>query len=148
MYAQDELTEKLTLDIVKEIEIDAPVSVAFDALLEQLGPLNARPDGEPLPMKLEPWPGGRWYRDLDNSNGHFWGHVQVIKRPTLLEITGPLFMSYAAISHVQYRLTPQGDATHLALRHQALGCVIQEHRDGVAHGWQRLLEQIRHQAQA
>ena len=27
------------------------------------------------------------------DNGHFWGHVQAIKRPTLLEITGPLFMS-------------------------------------------------------
>ena len=44
-------------------------------------------------MKLEPWPGGRWFRDLGNDNGHFWGLVQAIKRPTLLEITGPLFMS-------------------------------------------------------
>ena len=47
-----------------------------------------------MPMKLEAWPGGRWYRDLGDGNGHFWGHVQAIKRPTLLEISGPLFMSY------------------------------------------------------
>lgn len=148
MYAQDSLTEKLTLDIVKEVDIDAPVSVTFDALLEQVGPLNTRPDGEPMPMKLEPWPGGRWYRDLDDSNGHLWGHVQVIKRPTLLEITGPLFMSYAAISHLQYRLTAQGDATHLMFRHQALGCVMQEHRDRVSEGWSYFVEQVRRRAQA
>ena len=41
-------------------------------------------------MKIEPWPGGRWYRDLGNNAGHLWGHVQVIKPPTLLEICGPL----------------------------------------------------------
>ena len=45
-------------------------------------------------MKIELWPGGSWYRDLGDGNGHFWGNVQAIKRPTLLEITGPLFMSY------------------------------------------------------
>ena len=36
-------------------------------------------------MKIEAWPGGRWYRDLGDDNGHFWGNVQAIKQPTLLE---------------------------------------------------------------
>jgi len=44
-----------------------------------------------MPMKLEAWPGGRWYRDLGDNNGHYWGTVQAIKKPTLLEICGPLF---------------------------------------------------------
>ena len=52
-------------------------------------PANETPDGKPLPMKIEPWPYGRWYRDLGGDNGHFWGHVQAIKKPTLLEICGP-----------------------------------------------------------
>ena len=26
----------------------------------------------PIPMILEAWPGGRWYRDLGDNNGHFW----------------------------------------------------------------------------
>ena len=55
-------------------------------------------------MMLEPWPGGRWFRDLGNGNGHFWGQVQAIKAPALLEITGPLMMSFAVASNVQYRL--------------------------------------------
>jgi hypothetical protein len=41
----------------------------------------------PLPMTIEPRPGGRWFRDLGGDNGHFWGHVQAISAP-LMEIQG------------------------------------------------------------
>ena len=84
--------EDLTLDVNQEIRVRATLDVTFGALLEQLGPEFSTPDGTPMPMKIEPRPGGRWYRDLGDENGHFWGHVQAIKRPTLLEITGPMFM--------------------------------------------------------
>jgi hypothetical protein len=97
--------EDLTLNVTQEIHVRAPLDVTFAALLEQLGPHNEVMEGTPMPMKIEPWPGGRWYRDLGDGNGHFWGHVQAIKRPTLLEISGPLFMSYPVVSNVQYRLT-------------------------------------------
>ena len=76
--------ENLTLNVTQEIHVDAPLDVTFDALLEQLGPEADRPDGAKMPMKIEAWPGGRWYRDLGGDDGHFWGHVQAIKRPTLL----------------------------------------------------------------
>jgi len=131
-----------SLNVVKEIDIDAPIAVAFAAMLEQLGPENSSPQG-PMPMALEPWPGGRWYRDLGNNTGHLWGHVQVIKPPTLLEITGPLFMSYPAMSHVQYRLIEQGRGTRLTLRHRALGEISPEHRDGVQKGWEHMLAGIK-----
>ena len=39
-----------------------------------------------MTMVVEARPGGRWYRDLGGDNGHLWGFVQSIKRPTLLEI--------------------------------------------------------------
>ena len=52
-----------------------------------------RPTASRMPMILETKPGGRWYRDLGGDNGHHWGFVQSIKRPALLEIWGPLFMS-------------------------------------------------------
>ena len=77
-----------SFEISKEIEIAAPLDSAFAAMLDVLGPEGQMPDGKPYPMKIEPWPGGRWYRDLDNNSGHLWGHVQVIKPPTLLEICG------------------------------------------------------------
>ena len=98
-------------DIRNEIEIAASIEVTFEAMLDQLGPGGEMPDGTPFPFKLEAWPGGRWYRDLGNNAGHLWGHVQVIKPPTLLEIVGPMPMSYPAINHLQYRLKAEGDKT-------------------------------------
>ncbi len=135
------------LNVTKEIDIDAPIAVAFAAMLEQLGPGNDSPMG-PMPMKLEAWPGGRWFRDLGNNCGHFWGHVQVIKAPTLLEFTGPLFMSYPAASHVQFRLTEHGGATRLTLTHRAFGDITPEHREGVVKGWGHMIAGIKTRATA
>src|SRR5947209_19463480 len=91
-----------TLEIIQELPIEAPIEVVFESLLDELGPEGQMPGGKPLPMKIEPWPGGRWYRDIGNSAGHLWAHVQVIKPPTLLELCGPMPMSYPAINHLQY----------------------------------------------
>jgi uncharacterized protein YndB with AHSA1/START domain len=136
-----------TLEIRKEIEIRAPIEVAFEAMLEELGPEAQMPGGKPFSMKIEPWPGGRWYRDLGKDSGHLWGHVQVIKPPVLLEICGPLMMSYPAANHVQYRLTAEGDVTRLVFVHRAMGLILSEHRDGMPKGWEHWLERIRERAQ-
>jgi uncharacterized protein YndB with AHSA1/START domain len=131
------------LNIVKEIEIAAPVEIAFEAMLAEMGPEAEMPDGTPYPLKLEAWPGGRWYRDLGDNTGHLWGHVQVIKPPKLIEICGPMFMSYAAASHLQYRLTAEGNGTRLKLTHTAIGLIPEDHRAGVNEGWQYKIERIR-----
>jgi uncharacterized protein YndB with AHSA1/START domain len=136
-----------TFEICKEIEISAPIGIAFEALLDELGPEGQMPGGTPFPMKIEPWPGGRWYRDLGNNSGHLWGHVQVIKPPTLLEICGPLMMSYPAANHVQYRLRAEGDVTRLMFLHRAMGLILPEHRDGVSEGWEHWLGRIRELAE-
>ena len=44
--------------ISKEIAIAAPIEIAFEAMLEELGPGGEMPDGKPFPMVIEPWPGG------------------------------------------------------------------------------------------
>src|SRR5436190_550691 len=108
-----------TLHLVKEVLIKAPIEIAFEAVLEEMGPANEIPGGTPMPMVLEAFPGGRWYRNLGNNTGHLWGHVQVIKPPSLLEICGPLFMSYASANHLQYRLVAEGTTTRLTLTHRA-----------------------------
>jgi len=54
-------------------------------------------------MKLEAWPGGRWYRDLGGNNGHFWEWCSH-QAATLLEITGIVMSLITAVSNVQYRL--------------------------------------------
>src|SRR5678815_2897980 len=117
------------MKIHKEIFIEAPIDIAWQSVLDQLGPESQMPDGKPFPFKLEAWPGGRWFRDLGNNTGHLWGHVQVIKPPKLLEISGPMMASYPAVNHIQYRLTAEGDGTRLKFSHRAIGLIPPEHRD-------------------
>lgn len=143
-----ESTESLTLNITQQIHVNAPLETTFAALLEQLGPGNTRPDGTPMPMQIEPWPGGRWFRDLGDDNGHFWAHVQAIKRPELLELSGPLFMSYPAISNVQYRLTAVEGGTLIQFHHLALGFISDDHRKGVNGGWGHVLTGTRDRAES
>ncbi len=130
------------LKISREIKIDAPIEIAFEALLLEISSHSEKLDGQPMPMVIEPWPGGRWYRDLGDNAGHFWGHVQVIKPPTLLELTGPLFMSFPSLNHVQYRLTADGDSTRLNFTHQGMGPIPDNLREGVHQGWDYKLNRI------
>jgi Activator of Hsp90 ATPase homolog 1-like protein len=131
------------INIVKEIEIGAPIEIAFEALLEELGPASEMPGGKPFPMVIEPSPGGRWYRDLGGSAGHLWGHVQVIKPPALLELSGPLFMSFPAVNHLQYRLTAEGGGTRLKFTHRGFGHIPEDVLENVGGGWDYILNRIR-----
>jgi uncharacterized protein YndB with AHSA1/START domain len=135
-----------TLNIVKDISIAAPIEVAFDALLAELGPEAQMHDGAPYPFKFEPWPGGRWFRDLGEAGGHkyghLWGHVQVIKAPTLLEIRGPFWMSYPGINFLQYRLKADGAGTLITLTHRAMGLFPEDLREGVTRGWGAKLNRV------
>jgi uncharacterized protein YndB with AHSA1/START domain len=128
-------------EIVKDEEIAAPIEIVFETILEQMGPMNSTPE-KPMPMKLEAWPGGRWFRDLGNDTGHFWGLVQAIKAPSLLEISGPLFMSSPAVSNIQYRLTEDNGVTRVRFVHRAMGWIGEGER-GVDAGWTDLITRIR-----
>ena len=126
-----------TLHVVKEMQIAAPAEVVFETVLEPHGPMKD------MKMKLEAWVGGRWFRDLGNNTGHLWGHVQVIKPPKLLELVGPMMMSYPAISHIQYRLTEKTDGTLLKFTHQAMGLIPPDLQQNVSKGWGEMLDLIR-----
>jgi len=147
MIAEATGIENLTVTITQEIHVRAPLAVTFEALLEQLGPENETPE-RPMPMKLEAWPGGRWFRDLGEGNGHFWGHVQAIKSPTLLEITGPLFMSYPVVSNLQYRLSEEPGGTLIKFHHKAFGVIPEDHKQGMGKGWTNMHERARVRAEA
>lgn len=134
---------ELTLDLTQAVEIEAPIGEAYRQLLRRLTTESNTPDGRSMPMVLEEWPGGRWFRDLEGGQGHLWGFVQVIKPPVLLEISGPMFMSYAVAGHMQFRLTPIAGGVELALRHRVLGQIDKEHREGVVPGWDHLLKQVK-----
>jgi uncharacterized protein YndB with AHSA1/START domain len=147
MVATATQLESLTLSITEEIQVRAPLETTFAALLEQLGPANERGDGTPMPMKLEARPGGRWYRDLGGEDGHFWGNVQAIKRPTLLEMSGPLFISYPVVSNVQYRLSESDGGTLIKFHHKAFGLISDELREGAGKGWGHMNAAVKQRAE-
>jgi len=148
MIPTDLALEDLTLTINQQIHVEAPLDVTFAALLEQLGPGNQTPDGKSLNMKIEPWPGGRWYRDLGEDNGHLWAHVKAIMRPSLLEFVGPLFASFPFVSNVQYRLSEVDGGTLIVFKHTALGFVPEEHKAGMTKGWTAMHDRVRSHAEA
>ena len=142
MPNEEALLEVQTFDFEKSVEIDAPIEITWDAVLADLGPEGRMPDGTPYPFVIEPFPGGRWYRELGNNNGHLWGFVQVIKPPKLLEIEGPTFMSFPATNHIQYRLTAEGERTHLKVTHRAFGFFPKGFVDGSEEGWEDGLKHV------
>jgi hypothetical protein len=134
--------EDMTLDLNQQIEIKAAIGDVYRSTLHRLGEGSTNSKGESMQMTLEQWPGGRWFRDRGNGIGHLWGHVQVIKPPVLLELSGPMFMSYPALNHLEVKLEEISGGTRVTLRHRAIGFIDPAHREGVSTGWQHILSTI------
>src|SRR5215831_10958914 len=132
----------LTLDITQAIDVKADIGDVFRSVLHRLGKGSTNEKGESMQMDLEEWPGGRWFRDRGNGIGHLWGHVQVIKAPVLLELSGPMFMSYPALNHLEVKLEEIAGGTRATLRHRAIGFIDPAHREGVSEGWKGMLDLI------
>ena len=148
MTTTDPTLENLTFTLNNEIHVKASLEKTFAALLEQLGPGNETMEGKSLNLKIEAWPGGRWYRDLGDGNGHFWAHVQAIKRPTLLEFAGPIIASFPLVNNVQYRLKEVEGGTLIVFRHTALGLLTDEHKAEMPKGWASMHDRVRRYAEA
>ena len=134
--------DDLTLDITQGIDIQADIGDVYRSMLHRLGEGSTNAQGESMQMTLEQWPGGRWFRDRGNGIGHLWGHVQVIKPPVLLELSGPMFMSYPALNHLELKLEQRPGGTHVDLRHRAIGFIDPAHRQGITMGWKQILEHV------
>src|ERR1700751_6051666 len=134
--------DEMTLDIEQHVEVKAAIGSVYRSVLHRFGEGNTNMKGEPMQLILEQWPGGRWFRDRGNGIGHLWGHVQVIKAPTLLELSGPMFMSYPALNHVEVKLEQRPGGTHVDFRHRAIGFIDHAHREGVSTGWEDMFEGV------
>jgi len=66
----------------------------------------------------------------------------VIKPPVLLELSGPMFMSYPALNHIEVKLEQRTGGTHVELHHRAIGFIDPAHRAGVSTGWKHILNTV------
>lgn len=123
------------MNIELELDIAASPQAVFDGYIAEL---IAGPGGA-TPMKIETWPGGRWFRDFGDNAGHLWAHVQSIKPPFLIELCGPLFMSAPVANNVIVRIEETEGGSKLKFRHQCLGIIPEEMRQGMTGGWGEML---------
>lgn len=136
------------LDAKLEITVDASAETCFKAVLHELGPGMVLHDGQSMQMKLEAFPGGRWFRDFGDEGGHLWGHVQVIKPPRLIEFTGPMFMSYPAVNFIAIRVAAESDnRCNVSITHQAIGPIEDGVKNNVGIGWNAMLQGIKEYAE-
>ena len=135
--------EDMTLDVEQHVDVQGSLNDVFKSVLNRLGAGFAGPDGASLQLSLEEFAGGRWYRDRGEGIQHLWGHVQVIKPPTLIELSGPMFMSYPAINHLEVKLDETDGGTTVTLRHRTVGMIDPQHREGVTQGWNGFLESVK-----
>jgi uncharacterized protein YndB with AHSA1/START domain len=137
------VTEDLVVNIEQTIEIKAAPEKVFEGLIHHLCNMEGEPGKPGLKLKLERRPGGRWFRDLGSDSGHLWGFVQSIKPPTLLEIFGPLMLSYPVAGHLIVRLAPIPGGTRLVFKNDVFGPIPAEFRDGMAEGWGQMLNAMK-----
>lgn len=130
---------EMTLDVEQHVDIQGTLEDVFKSVLHRFGEGSVTPDGDSLQLQIEPFAGGRWFRDRGEGIQHLWGHVQVIKAPVLLELSGPMFMSYPAINHVEIKLESIDDGTRVTLHHRAIGLLDPGHKEGVSTGWSTFL---------
>ena len=69
--------------------------------------------------------------------------MQSIKPPNLIEMCGPLFMSCAVANNLIIRIEDTADGAKISLRHQALGAIPDQYREGIEKGWARMLNDVK-----
>ncbi|MEM9084170.1 MAG: SRPBCC domain-containing protein [Planctomycetota bacterium] len=127
--------EQESIRVEVEVEVKASAERVWSALTENLGNWVDLSAEQPMHLKLEPWVGGRYFRDLGEGSGHLWGFVQVYKPPKLLELWGPMFVSTPSLSHIQFRLEEENSGTRVRLVHLGIGMIAEEFRAGAKGGW-------------
>ena len=135
--------DEMVVNIEQTVEIKAAPEKVFEGLSQHLCDMEGEPGKPRLKLKLERKPGGRWFRDLGTDSGHLWGFVQSIKPPTLLEIFGPLMMSYPIAGHLIVRLAPTPSGTKLVFKNSMFGPIPDEFRDGMPEGWSQMLAALK-----
>lgn len=140
------VTAELEFRMELERRIEAPIEDVWEAMLTEVGPEFGGEDGSEMRLKVEPFPGGRWFRDFGDGAGHLWGHVQAIRPHTLFELTGPLFMSAPVSNNLQYRLSHEDGVTTLRFVHSAYGPLPEGVQEGMPEGWTDHVDRIERRA--
>lgn len=132
------------LDIRQELELPAPVERVFRALTAELDHWWGAPyrqAGAPSTLRLDARIGAPMIETGADGHAVIWGHVEEIRAPYQLYLSGRFAVRGAIAGRIHYDLAPAGPAAcTLTLTHQAVGPIAAAARARFAHGWQDLLQ--------
>jgi DNA-binding transcriptional ArsR family regulator/uncharacterized protein YndB with AHSA1/START domain len=130
-----------TIQMEQEVQIAAPPARVFDCLTAHIGDWWSHSfSGSPRTIRLEPFPGGRFFEEFDGAGGGaLYATVTFLKPGERLRLTGPMGMAGAVAGVIDIRLEATGDGTRLLLSHHVLGEVDDATANDYNGGWQHLL---------
>lgn len=127
-----------TLDIAQETRVAAPREKVFDALCK-IGDWWPHRFHEQSQVHFEATVGGRFWEEWADG-GALYATVDRIRRPELLEYTGPMGITGPVLGVVTFTLEEDGEQTVLRLTHRAYGDIDEETRSGYTEGWGEIIK--------
>lgn len=127
------------LDIAQETRITAPREKVFDALCK-MGDWWPHRFRERSEVHFEATVGGRFWEEWPDGGGAVYATVASLRRPELVECTGPMGMTGPVLGVFTLTLEEDGEATLLKLTHRAYGDIDEETRIGYTEGWGEIIK--------
>lgn len=134
-------TDARTAVVQSEIAINAPRKRVFEAIVRETDrwfwPGKA---GKPNPpSKIEPWIGGRFWRDESATGGdgagELYATVATIRPPEMLRMVGDFASEKAYAGTITLRLDADGDRTTVRVTHACSGDVPDDKVREFDQGW-------------
>lgn len=105
--------------IIVELEVDAPVSRAFQVWTDRCGmwwpPSHTMSQSEDFDVVFEPRVGGRIYEREPDGTEHEWGEITVWDPPHRLEYLWHIFLDREKATNVSVTFTESGSGTVVRL---------------------------------
>jgi len=140
-----ETVTPVAVEIEAEIVIEADVAQVWTALTDGIGQWwDHSFTDKPYAVVLEPFIGGRFYEQFDESGaGALYATVTYIEPQRVLRTSGSMGMPGARQYVKTYRLEPDGDRTIVRTNASMLGDIGTERMTGYRDGGQKLLEKLK-----
>ena len=125
--------------ILLSYEIGAAPARVFEALTGEIGAWWTHAFKKGKAVRFEPRVGGRFYEDWGDETGALYAHVTYIDPPAKLRLAGPMGMSGAVASGMEFTLEDAGGKTRLTLVHDIMGTIPPDEVQSYRSGWKELL---------
>jgi uncharacterized protein YndB with AHSA1/START domain len=124
---------------IQEIRINATPQRSWKALLDIGRWFKFDPAQKPA-TKLEPWVGGRFFREEPDGESALHATVTYFLPNKLLRLAGPMGMSHLPVNNVFiFELQPNAKGTLLKLCQRSFGFMDPDLKKRYTGGWKKLL---------